>query len=174
MSTIQIIASVLYVVLTSIFWRMGGAAFDSFPFKYLPNNIALALTDKRWRRYGAPALTLAFGLIMMKWWQGPLAALVMWTGAILPITLIGGSRLGNWWWHPIHGLVYGGASLAITLLAGWLFGLIAAGVVAILYATYIIGFTLLDRKSTFDWWAIQELFTGATFAGAITLLAWVT
>ena len=150
------------------FWYMGGAGVERFPFNLLPNDLAKSLTDKSWRRLGAPIATLVYGLLMTHWWEAPIAAGLLWVGALLPITLIGNNVWKNWWWHPIHGLIYGSTALAMSLLSGWLWGLIACGVVAILYATWVLLFSWIgDRNQSLDWWGVQELFTPATIAGAI-------
>jgi len=174
MELIQIIASFMYVVFMMAFWYMGGAGVERWPFNLLPPPVAQILTDKRWRRYGGPAVTLLFGVVMGHWWQAPIAAALLFVGTILPITLVGSDVLKNWVWHPIHGLIYGSSVLAMSLLSGWLWGLIAAVTVAVLYAIYIITAAWLNKGTQlFDSWAVQELLTPATIGGAIITIAWV-
>ena len=172
MELIQVVASVVYIIIMALFWYMAGAGVERWPFKGFPADVARALTDKRWRRYGAPIATLVYGFIMAHWWQAPLAATILYVGTILPITFTGEDVLENWWWQPIHGFIYGSTALAMSLLGGWLWGVIAAAIVAILYAFYIILFTKIDEGNDFDWWAVQELFTPVTIGSAIVLMAW--
>jgi len=175
MEVIQVIVSFVYILLMMAFWYMGGAGVERFPFNQLPSQLAKTLTTKNWRRYGAPIATLVFGLTMAHWWQAPIAAILLYVGAILPITLIGSDVLENWWWHPIHGLLYGTTALAMSLLGGWLWGAIAACIVAVLYAVYIIVAAGLNKGTLlFDSWAVQELLTPLTISGTIVTIAFIT